>query len=1131
MAKMNTQEVREQIIEYLERELVGPAPGFPAMQLNKEEILRPQDPPRLRYSAGMLFPMRTVVQVQLDATEDTLEDSEAAPPDDGDELGSSQTEPAPSAHIDTRSEQQPETDGELSLANEYLPSAMGISVLVDIPPSLCIAVKAARYQKEKMPGLGRPSATIPSVWFRAPFKSEILFTRAELIRSGIVTIEREVLVDNQPVGLHVHLVSRPFARNNDNKNIRLLTATLINRNHGTSADVLFFFQCELAISDRNGSACFLEYPDYHTSADDEDRALQFLYRHKKVFAVGHGCAGEWSGAIDGRCTLVRTEILPRYEVKPIEHVELPDLDFSMMTLAQEDSEEAIRLCDALGNQYALWIESQELNISNDNDVPAQYRDVAKKNISQCRNCLDRIRNGINLLRNRRDVRRAFALANQAMYMQQAHYELASRSVRDWVFENRNLHLTAPFSKPNYQEKGAKWRPFQLAFILMNLESIADENSAERRIVDLIWFPTGGGKTEAYLGLSAFTIFLRRLRNPDNAGTTVLMRYTLRLLTAQQFQRAASLICACEYLRRSRPHQLGDNAISIGLWVGQGVTPNRQEDASRALNDLSRGSRENPFIVLACPWCGAKMGPVKAGTTWRVKGYVKKLNPSRVIFCCEDPNCDFNTPEGLPLHVVDDAIYSETPSLIIGTVDKFAMLPWRPEARSLFGIGRQYDPPDLIVQDELHLISGPLGSMVAHYETAIEALCCTKDKGDGPKIIASTATIARAGEQIRSLYNDRSSFLFPPQALRVGESFFAKENEAAPGRCYLGVFASALPSHVTAQIRVVSSLLQAVKSILVSDLDSIDPYWTLVAYFNSIRELGHAATLIRADIREYMNAMWDRQGYTAAMGGPDILKLRRFINRDLELTSRIQSNQIPEILQQLFQTLQTKSDEQSAVDICLATNMIQVGLDVPRLSLMTIIGQPKTTAEYIQASSRIGRREPGLVVTIYNPSRPRDRSHYEHFHAYHQSLYRFVEPTSITPFADPVIERALHAVMVTLIRMLGDESLRLRPNAPPPDASTIERIKSIILERVSRIDAEQTTAALDRLESVIGEWLRVPPPKYGDFGPPDDEEPLMYPSGTDRYPRWSMRPLPTPSSMRNVDSTCDANVISDYPQPD
>jgi hypothetical protein len=279
----------------------------------------------------------------------------------------------------------------------------------------------------------------------------------------------------------------------------------------------------------------------------------------------------------------------------------------------------------------------------------------------------------------------------------------------------------------------------------------------------------------------------------------------------------------------------------------------------------------------------------------------------------------------------------------------------------------------------------------------------------------------------------------------------------------------------------------------------------------------------------MNAMWDRQGLTREVG-PEMTKQRRFINRDLELTSRIQSNRIPEILAELFNSL--KSDQEfGAVDVCLATNMIQVGLDVPRLSLMAIIGQPKTTSEYIQASSRVGRKVPGLVVTIYNPARPRDRSHYEHFRAYHQSIYQYVEPTSITPFARPVIERALHAVVIALIRMLGGESLYEKPNSPPPDDAIVERVKSIILDRVSNVDEHEKDAAIKRLDHIIREWRRVPPSKYGGFDPPDIEEPLMYPSGTERNPRWSIRPLSTPSSMRNVDATCDAAVAFSFPEPD
>jgi hypothetical protein len=1130
MEIMTTNEVRQELIEYLRKELVGPAPGFPAIQIDKEEMLRSQDPPRLRYSAGILFPMRSEVSEHLDIEEKELRDAEAGPSEDAGEK--EVPDGAELSESGNPTDQQPETDFDLNLANQYLPSAMGMSALIKIPQKLLVRIEAARYEKTEVPGFGRVKSKGPSTsfaWLRKPLLVTATFDSSELLGESVISLEKSVPVGNSDSRLRVNVLSRPHKGSRGQENVRLITITLINRNESprVSNDELCFFQCRFEISAADSGDCFLEYPDRTYTEDLEERSLRFLYRNRRVFGVGHGCSCDWLENAPGHCSRVWTESLPIYEVKPIEHVDLPGVSFSMKTLS-EDSSETIRLCETLAAAYKVWINDQRQRIADPLQVPTEFVDVAEMNLTLCESCLERILGGIELLRNERLVRRAFALANQAMYLQQAHYELASNRVRPWVLKDGRLQLSEPYREPDYSAKAAAWRPFQLAFLLMNLESVAQPNSKDRNVVDLIWFPTGGGKTEAYLGLSAFTILLRRLRDPHDAGTTVLMRYTLRLLTAQQFQRAASLICACDYIRDSAHIELGTVPISIGLWVGAGVTPNDHKDAVAALTRLYQSPNENRFIVLACPWCGAAMGPVKAGNSWKVKGYLKVPKPSRVVFRCEDSDCPFSADSGLPLTVVDEAIYKDPPTLVIGTVDKFAMLPWRPEARSLFGVDRNYSPPELIIQDELHLISGPLGSMVAHYEMAIEALCCA-GTDYSPKIVASTATISRANEQIIALYNGRSGFLFPPQGLDVGDSFFAEENTTKPGRCYLGVFASALPSHVTAEIRVVSALLQSVKSIAIKDPQLLDPFWTLMVYFNSIRELGHAATLIRADIREHMNAMWDRQGLTKGIS-PDSLKERRFINRDLELTSRIQSNQIPDILAELFNKLRSGRDF-DVVDICLATNMIQVGLDVPRLSLMTIVGQPKTTAEYIQASSRVGRKEPGLVVTIYNPARPRDRSHFEHFRAYHQSLYRFVEPTSVTPFARPVIERALHAVTIALVRMLGGDSLSQRPNAPPPNDDLVERIKSIIVSRASNVDASQKAAAVERLNYIIGEWRRVPPSKYGGFAPPDPEEPLMYPSGSERHPQWSIRPLPTPSSMRNVDATCDAAVLSTFPDPD
>jgi hypothetical protein len=669
-----------------------------------------------------------------------------------------------------------------------------------------------------------------------------------------------------------------------------------------------------------------------------------------------------------------------------------------------------------------------------------------------------------------------------------------------------------------------WRPFQLAFILMNLHAMLDPAHADRNMVDLIWFPTGGGKTEAYLGLTAYTIFLRRLKNLRDSGTAVLMRYTLRLLTAQQFQRAASLICACDLIRKENEEELGAGRITIGLWVGEDVTPIYRANALTSFSRMEQGKDEdNPFIVLKCPWCGTQMGYLKDGRAGRVKGYKRQALHGRatVVFRCYNTRCEFSAQDfHLPLTVIDEDIYDNPPTLLIGTVDKFAMLTWRPQARGLFGFrdhSPRLSPPGLIIQDELHLISGPLGSMVGLFETMIEELC-TVD-GIKPKIIASSATISRAREQINALYGRGMAnvTIFPPQCLNAGDSFFAREDQSAPGRIYTGIFASALPSHATAQVRVISALLQAAKSVPAETEAARDPYWTSLIYFNSIRELGHAATLIRADIREYLNSIWIRKGIRG--------EERRFINRDIELTSRMNSSDIPEYLEQLY-VAHEGNKATWPVDVCLATNMISVGVDIPRLGLMTVIGQPKTTSEYIQATSRVGRgrNAPGLVFTIYNCSKPRDRSHFEHFQSYHAKIYSRVEPTSVTPFSTPARERALHSVLVGLIRFYGENS-RDDPR-PFPDAGLISRVRGIIAERIGLIDEDELEPAMQLLDEKLSYWQNELPMLYGKFGPLTDT-PLMYPAGSHPSPEIRSRAWSTPTSMRNVDSTCDAIIINEY----
>ena len=1129
-------QVRSEIFEFLRRTLIGPDPRPEHQQLNGgEEILRPQDPPRLRYSAGVLFPGEVhLAESEVVADEEIAEESGPPEGEEPEDL----TPEGVDGDVDVA------TDHEVNRANDYLPSALGLTALVRLPRELRIVVQAGRYERKAESGLGRQDKEgnwQAHHWRKSVHPPAVEIDCSELMPARHVT--REVSLDSGAPGLMLalHLYSRPYAQAEDPTRDRIVTFTLINRtvkSGSTPKDTECVFQAAFSVEDADGGSCFLDYPESEGRGDDEEEeSLRLLYRHRRTFAVGHGCAAAWPDTESSAVGQITTDSLPAHEIKPVLPRELPDLKLSMGTLADEADPAGIQSCELLVAAYLGWIDEQDA-AAQEPTFPSEYRETALRHVDECRKCYRRIEEGIQVLRSDREMRRAFAWMNQAMLMQQLHYDLAANSRRVWVARAGVVSLEREYQAPDIahpQYGKGEWRPFQLAFILMNVQAIADPHHAERNVVDLIWFPTGGGKTEAYLGLAALTLFRRRLRNSDDAGTTVLMRYTLRLLTTQQFQRAASLICACELLRRQHESRLGSTRVSIGLWVGQGVTPNKNGDAVAALNSLLRNGKPNRFVVTTCPWCGAEMGPISVGNSYQAKGYRRVTG--RVTLRCEDPHCDFHDSRGLPLLVVDEAVYEERPTLVIGTVDKFAMLPWNPEARSLFGVGiASVSPPALIIQDELHLISGALGSMVGMYESSIDALC-SHDQGGrrvAAKIVASTATICRAPEQIRSLYA-RPVCLFPPQGLRAGDSFFAQETwrdkagAPLPGRLYVGVFGSALSSHVTAQVRVMSMLLQAVKCVSAPLPEALDPYWTLMAYFNSLRELGHAATLIRADIREYLNATWDRLNIRKPATDADVQDLRRFINRDLELTSRIPSDAITDVLQQLFNSYPGSKDRRP-VDVCLATNMIQVGLDVPRLGLMVVVGQPKTTSEYIQATSRVGRdaRGPGLVVTILNPGKPRDRSHFEHFRSYHQSIYRWVEPTSVTPFAVPVRERALHAQLVTLSRYWGDAALRGRPD-PPPSDELFKTIRDVLIGRIECVDAGESNPADKMLAELMQRWRAVQPPIYGHHGPAPQETPLMYPAGSEPRAIWSNRSKPTPSSMRNVDAGCDAEVILQFPE--
>lgn len=421
-----------------------------------------------------------------------------------------------------------------------------------------------------------------------------------------------------------------------------------------------------------------------------------------------------------------------------------------------------------------------------------------------------------------------------------------------------------------------------------------------------------------------------------------------------------------------------------------------------------------------------------------------------------------------------------------------------------------------------------------YETVIDRLCREHGIGRiGPKVIASTATISRANEQIAHLYARNSVLLFPPSGLEAGDSFFAREDRhpdgrLKPGRLYVGVMAPGHVSLQTTQARIYACLMQNV-AIMEADDAARDPWWTLLCFFNSLRELGGAATLFVADARDYWRVIIDRMGISYE-------KIRSPFTS--ELTSRIRSDDISKELARLelpFRMDRPRSGNAEAgerpVDVCLASSIIEVGVDILRLSLMVIVGQPKTTSQYIQVSSRIGRdrEKPGLVTVLYSHGKPRDRSHYERFHSYHQRLYAQVEPTSVTPFSLPAVDRALHGIVVAAVRQLGDQTKEGRHADPFPlaDGEPLRAIiEDMIRNRVNFVTkGVETQVVMERLKKRLDEWRTWNPADYGGFGTLPEHPPLMHPAGANPPAEWNNHSWPTLSSLRDVDSSCEADVTS------
>ena len=792
---MKSVEVRDKLVYVLRLDLVGPDPG----DEHETEIL--PTPPSRWYLTGFLVPFEARESVRDETADDQLD---LIPPKNrgGDD------------------ENTPEV---ASARRAPFPSSVGLSVLVSAEAKQIRAkvtwgdYKAAKEGDsitswQRVPRwegltltLGAKEGTLPAIPVPSSGGLEIVVSIRQIRTEGN---NRPALVPAGTRAVSVFLVNRRAPSPDERK------------------DESMAFQAKLLL---HVDTPLVPRPNLQgfESDDWDERVGDLQYRDAGEFVVGHGVSAHAICQDVKTCSEVETTWIPSAHVEKVEPSPAPGVELSMEALAGlQSAEESQTKLSALKDLYLDWIDKQVI------PPEANRAEVTRDLMQKARFAANRIGDGLLALKDPMAFD-AFRTCNKVM---------------------------AAAARKRYPDE-PKWRPFQLAFLLLNIRGMVDPTHSDRSLVDLLFFPTGGGKTEAYLGLAAFTILLRRLRNPgiESSGLTVLMRYTLRLLTLDQLSRASTLICAMELERQNDVDRLGKWPFEIGLWVGQAATPNkmgfrgdRDPNSARSRTIAFQNddrSKPSPIPLENCPWCGTKF----SRNSFSLKPSQDEPNDLRIV--CANRRCQFTGNNPLPILAVDEPIYRRLPCLMIATVDKFAGLPWVGPVGALFGKVQRHDkngfygpcdpllgsnlpaplpPPDLVIQDELHLISGPLGTMVGLYETAIDELC-SQNIGDHvirPKVVASTATVRRADAQIRAIFARNGVEIFPCPGPNRHDSFFAKTNpDTEKARLYIGIGAQGRSPKVI-MLRTYLALLAAAQKQYDENggtgnpANPADPYMTL-----------------------------------------------------------------------------------------------------------------------------------------------------------------------------------------------------------------------------------------------------------------------------------------------------------------
>jgi hypothetical protein len=1073
--------------------------------------------PLRRYGIGVLLPAtmssRQVEQLDAAQSEEALGDEnteELRPPSAAETLNHGEVG---HADDDDAADEKPD--------RPTRPSSMAVSFLAARADArIHVRLRGGRYERVPV----RVASNVAQFWRRQPVDLDV-----ELATSGAGTRHH---LEAGPLRIVLGASYRPHARGT------IVTVFAVNETPSgsdlTAATEATLFQACLEVNAPAGVVA-----DYPTAdvLDREDLSLDLLYHRRPVRAVGHGCNAACSDGPDG--TVIAGNHFPTEVVRTPtpdaldEHGRVLDVsmdDFGVWTA------EAQAAVDAILDAYDKWIATRRDEIPA---LPTHLRDTAQRHLAECAQFLEDAREGWRRAHDDPRVQKVLCWTSRAMADQRRAYSARTRQLVLREHDVIGVEGTSPHHAPL---SPARWRAFQITFLLASILPTIDPEHRGRDTVDIIWFATGAGKTEAYSAVAAFTMLWRRLAQVTSGtapreGATVLMRYTLRLLTAQQLQRASSLICALEQIRRAHPDELGANRrFTIGAWLGRASTPNDREDATKALREWQRSSDRRAFLLTRCPWCGAAIGRRPGAGDQAVDGYKIQTLPDgrrRVMSYCPDATCPFNDgnqkaagekPQGLPVFEVDQDLYEQPPTFVVGTIDKFAMLAWRSEPASLFGLGHdrvdgpRFGPgPALLIQDELHLISGPLGSLDALYEPVIEHLCSAYG-GVRPHIIAATATTRRYVEQTRALYGRSATRLIPPAGLDADDNFFSCTNPDAPGKIFVGICAPGFGKVQEAQVRLLAALSHAAGALDAASAHA-DPWWTNLCFFSSRRSLGLVQSLCQTHLRGHTWRLHRATGVHAGLPrqSTGTRTAQRAMTARLELTAQATSD-----VSEAMDRLSTPLGDSGCVDLCFATSMIEVGIDIDRLGLLTMFGQPKSASQYIQVAGRIGRNTtdaPGVVFVLLSPYNSRDRSHFERFSTFHQRLYASVEPMSITPFTPAAVERGLAGALTSSLRQgVGARN-------PQDAALALDAAAAPIVARVEPGTAEARN--LDRRLQELRAWIDVT--EHTTWGL---LQPTRAPTGFlrilgDRAQLVDLQATTTwevPTSMRSVDAESGARTI-------